>query len=107
MADFPPAVRAYFDAPSHADIQTLGAIFSADAHVHDERQDYVGLEAIRAWRIDTQAKTPFVARPLESRHVDDALVVSVEVSGAFPGSPVRLDHRFVLVDGRIASLDIR
>lgn len=107
MLDLPPAVAAYFDAAPDADTQTLSEIFTADAHVHDEAHDYNGLEEIKAWRVGTHAKTPFVARPLGLQDRDDALVVHVEISGAFPNSPVMLDHKFALVEGRIASLDIR
>jgi hypothetical protein len=66
-----------------------------------------GLDAIRAWRVETYAKTPFTIRLLDLHDRDGALVVPVEVSGAFPNSPVVLDHTFTLIDGRISSLDIR
>ncbi|MFZ5796465.1 MAG: nuclear transport factor 2 family protein [Sphingomonas sp.] len=107
MPDLPPAIAAYFAAPTDADSATLGQIFTPDAHVHDENHAYDGIDAIRAWRIETQAKTPFTARPVDITTDQAATLVRVEVSGAFPNSPVLLDHRFALAGGRIASLDIR
>jgi hypothetical protein len=107
MPDFPPAIAAYFSASPDADIATLQEIFAPGAHVHDESHDYHGVDAIRAWRVDTYAKTPFTAHPLEMADRDGTIVVAVEVAGAFPGSPVMLAHSFTLADGRIASLDIR
>lgn len=107
MTELPPAIAAYFGSTHDADVDTLSTFFATDAHVHDERHDHVGLDAIRVWRIETHAKTPFTARPLDLIDRDGTFIVSVEVSGAFPNSPVILDHTFTLVEGRIASLDIR
>ncbi len=107
MPELPPAIAAYFDAAPDAAAVALGEVFTTDAHVHDESHDYEGIDAIRAWRIDTDAKTPFSARPLELVDPDGTLVVLVEVTGTFPGSPITLTHTFTLVDGRISSLDIR
>jgi len=107
MPDLPSAIAAYFEASADADTEALGYIFTPDAHVHDEKQGYVGIDAIRNWRIETQAKTPFTTRPVDVYDRDGTVVVSVEVSGAFPNSPVMLDHSFELTDGRISSLDIR
>lgn len=107
MPVLPPAIAAYFGSAPAADINALRTFFSTDAHVHDEAQEYDGLDAIRAWRMDTYARTPFTARPLDLYDRDGALVVRVEVSGSFPNSPIILDHSFTLVNGRISSLDIR
>ena len=107
MPELPPALAAYFSAAHDADTAALEKIFTADAHVHDESHDHDGIEAIRAWRIDTYAKTAFTTRPLELVEGDGRRVVSVEVTGSVPGSPVTLTHTFTLVDGCIASLDIR
>ena len=44
--------------------------------------------------------------PLSSRQEGDALVVKARLTGNFPGSPVELNHRFLLADGRIKALEI-
>ncbi len=106
MPDLPPAIAAYFASEQSSDGNALDACFIADAFVHDEKHDYRGIDAIKAWRLDTQARTPFTSRPLELHENDGRFVVSTEVSGAFQNSPVILDHTFTLTDGRIASLDI-
>lgn len=104
MLDLPETIAAYFDARPDATADVLGAIFSADAVVRDEARVHRGLNAIRTWRIDTMRRTPFVARPLSTAQSDG--IVTCDVSGAFPGSPIRLDHRFSLRDGRIVELQI-
>ena len=107
MPNLPPAITAYFASGHDADVEALSAFFASDGHVQDEARDYVGIDAIRAWRLDTYARTPFTAQSLDMQNRDGKLVVRVEVSGLFPNSPVILDHSFTLADGRIASLEIR
>lgn len=107
MVDLPPVIAAYFETPHDADVGQLTRLFAADARVHDEHNDYRGLDAVRAWRVDTHTKTPFTVRPVSVQERGGKHVVAAEVSGAFPGSPVMLDHSFTLADGRIAALEIR
>lgn len=37
---------------------------------------------------------------------DNETVVTVEISGTFPGSPISLDYHFAIASGKIASLTI-
>ncbi|CAN5447308.1 hypothetical protein BH11PSE5_BH11PSE5_26510 [soil metagenome] len=107
MPDLPLAIAAYFKAKADADVIMLGEIFAPDAHVHDEENEYTGINAIRAWRVETFAQTPFSTCPIDVSDRDGTFVVRVEVSGAFPNNPVMLNHSFALVDGLISWLDIR
>lgn len=107
MKDLPPPIAAYFAAQKADDDLALAACFSPDALVHDEARDHQGREAIMAWRRETREKTPFTSKVLNWKPVADDFVVTVEVAGDFPNSPVRLDQRFTLVDGYISALDIR
>jgi hypothetical protein len=52
------------------------------------------------------ARTPFTARPVSLEAQDGTILVSTEVTGAFPGSPLILGHRFTLQDERITALEI-
>ncbi|MGA0597517.1 nuclear transport factor 2 family protein [Enterovirga sp. CN4-39] len=106
MPDLPGPVAAYFASDTAADVETLAAIFATDAIVEDEAKTHRGLAAIRAWRVDTMTRTPFTARPLRAEERDGRVVVPTEVSGSFPGSPLTLEHRFTLRDGRISALEI-
>ena len=100
------AIADFFATENGKDTVSLTACFSPDAVVHDESNEYRGTDAITAWRIDTQAKTPFTSRPLDPRDDDGTFLVSAEVSGSFPNSPIILERHFRLVDGCIAALDI-
>ncbi len=106
MQELPSAIAAYFASEKSTDADALSACYSDDAIVHDEKREYCGIDAITAWRLDTQARTPFTTRPLELKERDGRFVVATEVSGAFPNSPVMLDHAFTLANGRITALDI-
>lgn len=106
MPILPPAIAAYFAAQQSDDIAAFEACFAPDAVVHDERRDHRGIAAITAWHIETSTRTPFTARPLSLSESGGKFVVAAEVSGAFPGSPVVLDHLFTLADGRIVALEI-
>ena len=106
MTNLPDPVAAYFALAPDADADALTAIFTTDAIVSDEHRDHQGIAAITAWRVDTMQRTPFVARPLSVEVQDGQVIVPAEVTGAFPGSPLTLDHAFKLRDGRIAQLAI-
>lgn len=106
MLNMPEPLAIYFDLAPDATVAELSAVFTDDAVVHDEARHHRGIPAIRDWRVETMERTPFTARPLSVEQLDDVLVVPTEVTGSFPGSPLTLTHRFVLRDGRIATLEI-
>ena len=106
MQPLPPAISGFYQSEQSTDAAELTACFAADALVHDENKAYRGIDAILAWRLDTQRKTPFVSRPMSVQDSDGDYLVTAEISGSFPGSPVILEHRFTLVQDRIASLEI-
>jgi hypothetical protein len=106
MLTMPDPLAIYFDLDANASIAELSTVFTDDAVVRDEAKQYRGIPAIRDWRVDTMARTPFTARPLSLKDEDGVLVVPAEVTGSFPGSPLTLTHRFTVRDGRIAALEI-
>ena len=106
MPSLPDPIEIYFSLPTDSAISDLARAFGEQAIVRDEKRVYQGLAAIRDWRIDTMARTPFTARPILVEEREGATIVSAEVTGSFPGSPLVLDHRFTLQAGRIVSLEI-
>lgn len=107
MPNLSTPIATYFDLTPEADTADLAGVFAEDAVVHDAAREHRGLTAIREWRIETMARTPFTARPLSSEERDGVVVVRAEVSGTFPGSPVTLAHDFTIRDGRVAALGIK
>lgn len=106
MPHLPNPVATYFGLSPDADRAALVTVFAEDAVVHDEAREHRGIQAIRDWRVDTMARTPFTARPLSVEERGNTVIVPTEVTGDFPGSPLTLNHRFTLRDDRITALEI-
>jgi len=56
--------------------------------------------------VKTIEKYKFQFKPLSVKDDDMAIVVAVEVSGTFDGSPVTLDYHFTIENEKISSLTI-
>ncbi|WP_435945823.1 nuclear transport factor 2 family protein [Dryocola sp. BD586] len=103
----PDAVTLYFEAGNGADIAQITRCFMPDAVVTDEKQTYQGLDAILNWKYEAKKKFEYSVEPLAASRDGDRLIVTANVVGNFPGSPVQLDHVFHLTGDKINSLEIR
>lgn len=102
----PDAVQTYFDISNGGDASHLAACFCADATVTDENRTHQGIEAIAAWQQETHQAFTYSVEPLAAKQKDGTLTVTARLVGNFPGSPVLLNHLFLLQDGQIRSLEI-
>ncbi|MGN9778028.1 nuclear transport factor 2 family protein [Micromonospora sp. H33] len=104
----PDVIARYFRIIGERDVDAFVACFTDNAIVADEDRTHEGRAAIRAWRERTVAEFDYDAVPEDfQEEAGGNVVVTALVSGTFPGSPVRLRHRFTLRDGLIGALDIR
>jgi SnoaL-like domain len=103
----PASVDNYLAADKDSDLDKLSQCFTKDARVHDDDHEYEGLEAIRSWKVQSNAKYRYVVEPLRAAVTEKNVKLHARLTGDFPGSPAELDYTFVLQDGKIASLDIR
>jgi ketosteroid isomerase-like protein len=101
-----PIIQSYVAASNAHDVKSILACFADDAVVHDENATRRGKIDIERWASETIDKYKFHFRPLSAEHRADETVVSIEVSGSFPGSPVTLDYHFSVVNEKISSLII-
>ena len=101
-----PPLSTYFEASNAHDAEALADAFAPDASVRDEGEAWVGRAAIREWAETTFRKYNTRLAPRSLLQSGDETVVTVEVAGNFPGSPVELGFRFRLAGGRIAALEI-
>src|SRR4051812_31276542 len=104
--DLKPPVSAYFEASNAHDSDSVAALFSDEALVHDENADHRGRAAIRDWAQDTYDKYNVQLTPSVVVADGDAVVVTSGVSGTFPGSPIELPFRFVVESDCIRELRI-
>jgi hypothetical protein len=104
--DLPSAIDLYVKAENAGNVEALSECFAPDAIVHDESHTYRGLKAIKEWKAETKRKYNHSVKPLAIAQQDGKAVLTAELRGNFPGSPVTLQFTFVLAAGKIAALEI-
>lgn len=102
----PPIIQYYIDASNAHDVKWILGCFADDATVRDENATHHGKIEIGHWITTTIEKYKFQLKPLSSEERGSETVVSVEISGTFPGSPISLDYHFRIANDKIASLTI-
>jgi ketosteroid isomerase-like protein len=105
-AGLPRPIQSYVDASNAHDVKSILACFADDAVVRDENVTRRGNIDIERWASETIEKYKFHFKPLRAEERGNETVVSIEVSGSFPGSPVTLDYHFSVANDKISSLII-
>jgi len=101
-------VDRYFRAEAAADVEALAACFTPEGRVVDETRAIEGPEAIASWMRTLMSKHhPCEVEVLDSNEKDGGVViVRGRVSRNTADNPVVMKHKFQLVRGKIASLEI-
>jgi hypothetical protein len=60
-------IDAYIQTSNSRDADRFGSLFSEDAIVHDEGQEYRGVVAIRKWLASRVKRYAFTLTPIDSR----------------------------------------
>lgn len=102
----PEAVTTFFEISNGAEPSRVAECFAKDARVIDEERTHHGIKAIESWQRQVREASSFTVTLLNVSSAGDRLTVETRVAGDFPGSPLELDHVFVLKDDRIQSLEI-
>ena len=102
----PKSIELFMSFENTHDPDAIAACFAPDATVKDEGRTRTGLNEIAAWQRETEAKYHHTVRPLAVAKRAGTTVVTTEMSGDFPGSPVTVDFVFQLKGDKIASLEI-
>jgi len=101
-----PVIKTYVDASNAHDVQSILSCFSENAVVRDEGETLHGRKAIEDWITRTIEKYKFQFKPVTFREDNAEVVVAIEVSGTFDGSPITLDYHFTIEGDKILSLTI-
>lgn len=101
-----PEIANYVTADNSGDANRFGQCFAEHAAVRDEGHTYLGRPAIQSWHVTSKAKYQHHLEPIAAVEVDGRTIVTMRLSGHFPGSPVDIDFAFRLSDGKIAMLEI-
>jgi hypothetical protein len=99
--NLPKPVAAYFDADK-GDSESFSQCFTEVAVVKDEGHTYQGRAAIKQWKAEATRKYQYTSEPFACEEI----VVTSQLAGNFPGSPVNLRFFFELEGDKIAALDI-
>jgi hypothetical protein len=102
----PPVIQGYIEASNAHDVKAIVDCFSDDAVVRDENAMRHGKIDIGGWATETIQKYEFQFKPLTADNRGAKTILSVEVSGSFPGSPITLDYHFTIANDKIQSLII-
>jgi len=104
--ELPPVIAAFFESTNTREFGDFLSLFTEDAHVNDEANDYYGAQ-IADWIYQATVDTKPTVEATDIVRDGDAFVVTAQVSGNFPGSPVDLRYFFTLDDSKIATLLIK
>lgn len=102
--ELPPAIAAFFQAHNTGQTDELDQLFTDDALVRDESQEYRGAAAIQKWLDEGVANYQPNAEVTDLATTGTETIVSAQVGGNFPGSPTEIRYSFTLRDGKIAAL---
>ena len=104
--NLPPVIPRYIEASNAHDVTGIVDCFADDAVVRDENATRHGKIDIGCWATETIQKYKFHFKALSADRRGAKTILSMEVSGSFPGSPVTLDYHFTIANGKIQSLII-
>lgn len=102
--NLPNIISELVKAQNEFDSATYANCFTENAEVFDEGKTHNGKTEIQNW-ID-KANKEYKANMKPLKYNEKENILSAEISGTFPGSPVILKYHFELSDGLIQSLKI-
>src|SRR3981081_1677917 len=106
LMHLPPAIHLYVKAENAGEVESLWKCFAPDAIVRDEGRTYEGLAAIKRWKAETRKKYQHTVKALAVAREGDKTIVTNQLTGNFPGSPIEVRFVFGLEGDKIASLEI-
>lgn len=104
--NLPKVISALVKAQNEFDSAAYANCFTETAIVHDEGKVHTGRTAIEHWIAESNEKYRSVMKPLDYQQNGKSGVLTTEVSGTFPGSPLILKFNFEISDGLVQSLKV-
>lgn len=104
--NLPKVISELVTAQNEFDSTLYANCFTETAVVHDEGKVHTGRTEIEHWIADSNEKYRSTMKPLDYQQNGTSGVLSTEVSGTFPGSPLTLKFHFEIVDELIQSLKV-
>lgn len=102
----PNVVQDLIKAQNNFDSVAYANLFSETSVVHDEGKTHNGRKEVEQWIAGANEKYKSIMEPVEYTQKGNKGVLTANVSGTFPGSPVVLKFNFEINDGIIQSLNV-
>lgn len=104
--NLPKVITDLVNAQNSFDSVAYTNCFTETAVVFDEGKTHNGRVEIQHWIEESNEKYRSVMKPLGYAENGNIGVLSTEISGTFPGSPIVLKFNFEMVDGLIQQLKV-
>lgn len=104
--ELPKLIAQFIETQNTYDSAAYTDCFTENAIVHDEGKTHTGKNEIRQWIEEANEKYKSVMKPLRYEESGSNGVLTAEVSGTFPGSPIVLKFHLGLKDSLINSLNV-
>ncbi|RYD58609.1 MAG: nuclear transport factor 2 family protein [Sphingobacteriales bacterium] len=104
--ELPKLVARFVETQNNYDSKSYVDCFTDSAIVHDEGKTHKGKTEILHWIEDANERYRSSMKPLKYEEANSKGVLTAEVSGTFPGSPLVLQFHLGLKDNLIDSLNV-
>ena len=104
--ELPKVVERFIETQHSHDSKAFADCFAETAIVHDEGRTHNGKEEIQRWIEHSMSAYKSQLEPLNYEQSESKGILTANVSGTFPGSPIALKFNFGLKDGLIDSLKV-
>ena len=102
----PNVVQELIKAQNNFDSVAYANLFSETSVVHDEGKTHNGRKDVEQWITEANEKYKSILEPVEYIQKGNQRVLTANVSGTFPGSPLVLKFHFEINEGIIQSLKV-
>ena len=104
--NLPHNLKALITYQNDSDSTAFADCFTEQATVSDEGSTYTGRTAIKQWIQKATETYTMQVKPLGFTQSGSNAVLTVDVTGTFPGSPLRMQYHLVLDGHLIRTLKI-
>ena len=104
--NLPNILQEFLKAQKLFDSTTFSNCFSNQATVFDEGKIYTGKEEIRQWNENSNNEFQPLFEVQDFSTKENTILLKINISGSFDGSPVLLNFYFRIEDNLITALAI-
>lgn len=102
--NLPKVITELVKTQNSFDSAAYAQCFSETAIVFDEGKTHNGKTEIEKWIDQSNKEYKATMKPLDYNEKEN--ILSAEISGSFPGSPIILKFHFDIADGKIQHLKV-